>query len=189
MSLQSQCVIGLSISHAHFFFFFLVTLFRVGFFYLQLTLRQLIQPDLESRFIVRFQLGPSIQSVPLLVLNYRWSHNPPTYRRTVTPTGIEPTLFRNSASKVAGLQVHATTSGLWVRTLCVLCFERVRERKLTKEGTCSTGNTLFCSCGKYRPMLLMQKLFAAWINMKFVNVSSKVYFHSCLKYFYPVIYQ
>ena len=35
------------------------------------------------------------------MLDYRWSHNPP-------PTGIEPTRFRNSASKVAGLQVHAT---------------------------------------------------------------------------------
>ena len=27
------------------------------------------------------------------------------------PTGIEPTPFRNSTSKVAGLQVHATTPG------------------------------------------------------------------------------
>ena len=27
------------------------------------------------------------------------------------PTGIEPMPFRNSASKVAGLQVHATTPG------------------------------------------------------------------------------
>ena len=31
-------------------------------FYPQLTIRQLIQPDLESRFIDRSQLGPSIQS-------------------------------------------------------------------------------------------------------------------------------
>ena len=31
-------------------------------FYLQLTLRQLIQPDLESWFIVRSQLGPIVQS-------------------------------------------------------------------------------------------------------------------------------
>ena len=30
-------------------------------FYPQLTLRQLIQPDLKSRFIVRSQLGPSFQ--------------------------------------------------------------------------------------------------------------------------------
>ena len=38
------------------------------------------------------------------MLDYRWSHNPPTYRRTVTPNW-----YCNSASKVAGLQVHATT--------------------------------------------------------------------------------
>ena len=28
------------------------------------------------------------------------------------PTGIEPTPFRNSASTVTGLQVHATTPGI-----------------------------------------------------------------------------
>ena len=43
-------------------YLFLVTLYRVGFFLSVATLRQLIQPDLESRFIVRSQLGPSIQS-------------------------------------------------------------------------------------------------------------------------------
>ena len=41
---------------------FLVTLFRARFFQPQHTLRQLIQPDLESRSLVRSQLGPSIQS-------------------------------------------------------------------------------------------------------------------------------
>ena len=44
------------------YIYFLVSLFRVGVFFQQLTLRQLIQPDLESRFSVRPQLGPSIQS-------------------------------------------------------------------------------------------------------------------------------
>ena len=43
------------------YYFLLVTLFTV-FFYWQLTSWQLIQPDLESRFIVRSQLDPSIQS-------------------------------------------------------------------------------------------------------------------------------
>ena len=43
-------------------YLFLVTLYRVGFFLSVATLRQLIQPELESRFIVRSQLGPSIQS-------------------------------------------------------------------------------------------------------------------------------
>ena len=32
--------------------------------------------------------------------------------------------------------------------------------------------------------LLMQKALAAWINMKFVKVISKAYFHSFFKYFY-----
>ena len=41
--------------------FFLFTLFRVRFFCLQFTLQQLIQPDLEFRFIVTSQLGHSIQ--------------------------------------------------------------------------------------------------------------------------------
>ena len=36
--------------------------FSSGVSYSQLTLQQLIQPDLESRFIFRSQLGPSIQS-------------------------------------------------------------------------------------------------------------------------------
>ena len=33
----------------------------------------------------------------------------PPIEGLLPPIGIEPTLFRNSASKVAGLQVHATT--------------------------------------------------------------------------------
>ena len=42
--------------------------------------------QLEYWLIVRSQLGPSIFSqVPLLVLDYRWSHNPPTNWRTVMP--------------------------------------------------------------------------------------------------------
>ena len=36
--------------------------FSSGVSYSQLTLQQLIQPELESRFIFRSQLGPSIQS-------------------------------------------------------------------------------------------------------------------------------
>ena len=35
---------------------------QITIFHPQFTLRQLIQPDLESRFIVRSQLGPSVQS-------------------------------------------------------------------------------------------------------------------------------
>ena len=35
----------------------------------------------------------------------------PPIEGLLPPTGIEPTPFRNSASEVAGLQVHATTPG------------------------------------------------------------------------------
>ena len=67
-----------------FLFRFLLLYLKSSFFYPQLTFRYLIQPDLEFRFIVRSQLGPVFSQAPLLVLDYRWSHNPPTYRRTVT---------------------------------------------------------------------------------------------------------
>ena len=36
----------------------------------------------------------------------------PPIEGLLPPTGTEPTLFRNSASKAAGLQVHATTPGI-----------------------------------------------------------------------------
>ena len=42
--------------------FFFIYFIQSHVFYPQLTLRQLIQPGLESRFIVTSQLGPSIQS-------------------------------------------------------------------------------------------------------------------------------
>ena len=37
--------------------------------------------------------------------------------------------------------------------------------------------------------LLMQEALAAWINMKFLKVISKVCFHSLLKQFYSVIHK
>ena len=44
------------------YLFFQLLYLESSFFYLQLTLRQIIWHDFESRFIVRFQLSPSIQS-------------------------------------------------------------------------------------------------------------------------------
>ena len=44
------------------FFVFFSYFIQSRVFCPQLTLRQLIQPDLESRFIVRSQFGPSVQS-------------------------------------------------------------------------------------------------------------------------------
>ena len=51
---------------------------------------------------------PVFSQAPLLVLGYRWSHNSPTYQRTVPQTSIEPIPFQNLSSKVAGLEVQAT---------------------------------------------------------------------------------
>ena len=55
------------------------------FFNPQLTLWQLIQRDLESRFIVSLSQVPVFSQAPLLVLDYGWLQNPLTYRRIVTP--------------------------------------------------------------------------------------------------------
>ena len=90
--------------------FFLVTLFRVGFFQRQLTLWQLIQLDLESRFAVRSQLGPSVYS----------GSSPSAGLRVVTQSThlskeCYPQLVSNPhrpeirSPKVAELQMHATT--------------------------------------------------------------------------------
>ena len=56
-NLQIFCFQGVQKSNTG---LFLVTLFRVVFFQPQFTLQWLTQPDLESRFVVWSQLGPSI---------------------------------------------------------------------------------------------------------------------------------
>ena len=81
--------------------FFLVTLFRVSIF-------------IRSLFSQAWNLGLLLvlSSVKHLVRLFSLSciagghKNYPAIERLLPPTGIEPTLFRNSASKVAGLQVH-----------------------------------------------------------------------------------
>ena len=94
------------------FFFILITLFSVGFFIYLLTLTQLIlaqfrisvlyQVSVRSQYLARFfslcwiTSGHSIYS-PIEGL--------------LPLTRMEPTPFLNSASKVAGLQGHATTPG------------------------------------------------------------------------------
>ena len=93
-------------------YLFLVTLYRVGVFLSVATLRQLIQPDLESRFIVRSQLGPSIQlgsspSAGLQVVTQSTHLSKDYYPQLVSNPHRSP----NSVSKVAELQVHATTPG------------------------------------------------------------------------------
>ena len=94
--------------------------FFTYFIYPQLTLRQLIQqqPDLESQFINRFQLGPSISQAPVLVLDYRWSYNLPTYRRTVTPHW-----YKTHSISIFGLLSS------WITGACHYIRQRFRSAK------------------------------------------------------------
>ena len=54
---------------------------------------------------------PVFRQVPLLVSITGGQTVHPPIDELLTPTDIELTPFRNSASKVTGLQVHATTPG------------------------------------------------------------------------------
>ena len=112
-------------------------------FHLMLSSRSLIQSDLESQFIVNFQLSSLFSQDPLLVLNYRWSTHPPV-KGMLPPIGTEPRSFRYSASKVAGLQVHAITLGWLVK---LDCGQISHKRRILKRGACQRealirGNTV-----------------------------------------------
>ena len=62
-------------------------------------------------FIIRSQYLVSIPPPRAgLQVVEQWTHL--SKEGLLSPTGIAPTPFRNSASKVAGLQAHATTPGL-----------------------------------------------------------------------------
>ena len=64
-----------------FFFFFFVTIFRVGFLSVAyLTVAHLPRLGISVHCYVLV-----FSQAPLLVLDYRWLHNPPTYQRIVTP--------------------------------------------------------------------------------------------------------
>ena len=74
--------------------------------------RQLIQVDLESRFIVKVSVRSRYLVRLLSQCCITYGHTIHQSNEGLLPlTSIEPTAFRNSASKVAGLQVHATTPG------------------------------------------------------------------------------
>ena len=102
-------------------FFFLVTLFRVGLFYPQLNLRQLIQPDLESRFIVRSQLGPSIQS----------GFSPSARLQVVTKSthlskDCYPSWYRTHIFPKFGLQ------NSWITGACHYTWAEIKEKTVIK---------------------------------------------------------
>ena len=89
------------------FFFLLFSCFiQSRVLYRQLTLWQLIQPDLESRFIVRSQLGPIVQSgsfpsAGLQVVTQSTHLSKDCYPQLVS----NPHRSEIRASKVAGLHV------------------------------------------------------------------------------------
>ena len=62
------------------------------------------QVSVRSQYLVRLLS---------LVLDYHGHTVHPPIEGLLPPTGIEPTLFQNLASKVAVLQVHTTTPALY----------------------------------------------------------------------------
>ena len=94
------------------FFFFQLLYLELGFF-----IRSLYLTAANfARLRISVHCQVSVRSLYLVrLLSQCWitgGHTVhPPIERLLPPTCIEPTLFRNSASKVAGLQVHATTPG------------------------------------------------------------------------------
>ena len=85
------------------FYFFLSYFIYSRVFYSQLTF--LIQPDLPNLgSLLGLSQGPVFSQAPVLVLDYRWYEIHPPIEGLLLPACIEPTPFRNSACKVAGLQ-------------------------------------------------------------------------------------
>ena len=85
---------------------FFVQFIQSRIFCPQLSFQWLIQPEVESRFVVRSQLGPSSQSNSSFC---NWLQVVTPFEGLLPPTGIEPTPFQNSTCKVAGLQVYDAT--------------------------------------------------------------------------------
>ena len=68
---------------------------------------------MESQFIALLVLSyvSVFSQAPLLVLYDRFTQSTHQFKQCFFPTIIEPTVFRNLASKVPELQVHVTTLG------------------------------------------------------------------------------
>ena len=62
----------------------------------------------ESQFAAGLQSSPNTQSQYLVLeLNYKWLHNPPTFRKTAMPDWFRLEPYRYL--QVARLQLHAST--------------------------------------------------------------------------------
>ena len=91
------------------FFFSVVTLFRVGgFFSNSLPYDSLFSPTWNLDLLLGLSLVPVFSQAPLLVLDYRCSHNLPTYQRTVTPNW-----YRTHTVSKFGLQSSWITGGYY----------------------------------------------------------------------------
>lgn len=76
-------------------------------FYPQLSLRELIYCNLESWFVFRSQLNPSIQLAFSRCAGLQmFTQYTPRAETLLPATGIEPTPFRNYASEKVKLQVY-----------------------------------------------------------------------------------
>ena len=76
---------GVATYHSFFLAFFELLYLESDIFIRSLTNGSQSTPTWNLGSLLGLQLGPSIYSqVPLLLLDYRWSRNPPTYRMTVT---------------------------------------------------------------------------------------------------------
>ena len=109
----------LFLCYSHFLSFFLVTLLRVGFF---LSIAYLTVANLAPLgILVHCQVSVRSQYLVRL-LSQCWitgGHTiHPPIEGLLPPTGIEPTLFRSSALKVAGLQ----SSFCACKNRCLSCF-------------------------------------------------------------------
>ena len=58
-----------------------------------------------------------------------------------------------------------------------------KESSGSEEDTSRIGNTLWCSCGQYKPMTTHAESVCCSDKYEFVKVNSKVYVNSFLKFF------
>ena len=103
---------GALLHRLNFLSLFLITLSGVGF-NPQLTLRyvvNLVWLPIPVRCWVSARSQYLVSFLSLCCVT-GGSYSRPTYWRTFSPVGIETHTVHNSASKVAGLQVHVTTPG------------------------------------------------------------------------------
>ena len=104
---------------------------------------QLAQPDLKSRFMLGFSQVPVFSQTPLLARVYRWSHNPPTYRRAVTPNW-----YRTQTIPKFGLESSWITCACHCTRIMPVSTRTVSDVNLNKAFTIRTfvAFSLYIKC-------------------------------------------